>query len=235
MSGDAVIWHDLECGEYGADLPTWLELAASAGGPILDIGAGTGRVAMALAGAGHSVTALERDEDLAQELRRRAAGLAVAVICADACSFSLEESFALCLVAMLTVHLFEDRDGFLRSARACMAPGGQLAVSVLGGGVDAFEVELAPDEARHDGVWYRSYPTALRQDAAGIELERRREVSDDGVVRSQEIERLRLQPLDAARLRNEAAVHGLEAAGSRRVAATVEHAANNIVLLRRPA
>ena len=27
MSPDAVIWHDLECGSYDADLPHWHELA----------------------------------------------------------------------------------------------------------------------------------------------------------------------------------------------------------------
>ena len=26
---ETVIWHDLECGAYGADLPLWLELAAA--------------------------------------------------------------------------------------------------------------------------------------------------------------------------------------------------------------
>jgi hypothetical protein len=50
-----VVWHDLECGAYRADLPLWRELAARArfGSPILDVGAGTGRVALDLARAGH--------------------------------------------------------------------------------------------------------------------------------------------------------------------------------------
>ena len=55
----AVAWHDVECGGYRADLPLWLELAAAAGGPVLDVGAGTGRVALELARAGHDVTALD--------------------------------------------------------------------------------------------------------------------------------------------------------------------------------
>ena len=38
------LWHDLECGAYGEDLPLWRALAGEAGGPVLDVGAGTGRV-----------------------------------------------------------------------------------------------------------------------------------------------------------------------------------------------
>ena len=31
-----VIWHDLECGSYRADLPLWRELAVREPGPILE-------------------------------------------------------------------------------------------------------------------------------------------------------------------------------------------------------
>ena len=51
----SVIWHDLECGGYREDLPLWRALADRAGGPVLDVGAGTGRVALDLARAGHEV------------------------------------------------------------------------------------------------------------------------------------------------------------------------------------
>jgi len=54
----AVIWHDVECGGYEGDLALWRELAA-AGGPILDLGCGTGRVALDLARRGHRVHGLD--------------------------------------------------------------------------------------------------------------------------------------------------------------------------------
>ena len=51
---DAVIWHDVENGGYEADLPLWRAPGrADADGPVLDLGAGTGRVALDLAAAGH--------------------------------------------------------------------------------------------------------------------------------------------------------------------------------------
>ena len=54
-AAEAVIWHDLECGAYRADLALWRELCRAAlriGAPILDLGAGTGRVTLDLARAG---------------------------------------------------------------------------------------------------------------------------------------------------------------------------------------
>ena len=69
----AVVWHDVECGAYAADLPLWRELARAAAGPVLEIGAGTGRVALRPARAGFAVTALDRDGELLAELAGRAA------------------------------------------------------------------------------------------------------------------------------------------------------------------
>ena len=63
-----VAWHDVECGGYRADLPLWRELARAEAGPVLDVGAGTGRVALDLARAGHSVTALDREPELLDAL-----------------------------------------------------------------------------------------------------------------------------------------------------------------------
>ena len=85
MTSEAVIWHDVECAAYDIDLPLWRELAEEADGPILDIGAGTGRVALDLARRGHDVTAIDSDPELVAELagRARARGMRVATATAD--------------------------------------------------------------------------------------------------------------------------------------------------------
>ena len=64
MSASAVHWHDLECGGYDADLPLWRELARSVAGDVLDVGCGSGRVALDLARRGHAETGLDRDPAL---------------------------------------------------------------------------------------------------------------------------------------------------------------------------
>src|SRR5687767_10004566 len=82
-----VLWHDLECGSYREDLALWQTLARALGGPVLDVGAGTGRVSLALAAAGVPVVALDAEAPLLAELDRRAAGLPIETVVADAREF----------------------------------------------------------------------------------------------------------------------------------------------------
>ena len=78
------VWHDLECGAYGEDLALWRDLAARTGGPVLDVGAGTGRVTIELAAVGVDVVGLDVDEQLLEALAVRATGLPVKTVVADA-------------------------------------------------------------------------------------------------------------------------------------------------------
>ena len=101
----SAIWHDIECGAYSADLPVWRALARRHAGPVLDVGAGTGRVALDLAERGHRVVALDLDEALLAELSRRADGHGIDTAVADARSFELGTRFGLIIVPMQTVQL----------------------------------------------------------------------------------------------------------------------------------
>jgi len=73
----SVIWHDVECGAYAADLPLWEELSAEAEGLVLDLGCGTGRVALHLARRGHAVVGLDTSPDVILALGDRAKELPV--------------------------------------------------------------------------------------------------------------------------------------------------------------
>lgn len=165
-----VVWHDLECGSYHADLPLWLQLAAREGAPILDVGAGSGRVALELARAGHRVTALDLDPDLLGALRDRSGELAVETVCADARSFELpRRDYALCLVPMQTIQLLADasaRAAFLGRARAHLRPGGLLACAIA---IELEPFDVAdgspaptPETARVGGVLYISQAESVR-------------------------------------------------------------------------
>jgi len=228
-----VIWHDVECGGYTADLPLWLDIAAGVAGPILDIGAGTGRVALRLARAGHEVHALERDPELAGALEHRAAGLPVVCIVADACDFSTPVAYPLCIVPMQTIHLLDDRSAFLRCAHAALAPAGLLAIALLGEGVEEFEMELGPDRARVDGVTYESRPTALRFLSGAIVLERRRRTKTGRLVESAD-DLVRLAVIDPAELAAQAGAVGLKRLESRWVAPTADQVGSEIVMFVKP-
>jgi SAM-dependent methyltransferase len=234
MSSDAVVWHDLECGGYDADLPHWHALARRHPGVVLDVGAGTGRVALSLARAGHDVIALERDGALAQELARRAQGLAVEVLCADACAFTLSEPVALAIVPMQTIHLFEERPAFLACARRALAPGGVLAVALLGEGAEPFELELEPDTIELGSVRYESTPTALRRRDGAVLLERRRSrISASGAQTA--VDLVRLAKCDPETLCAEATAAGFDVLDPRAIEPTREHAGSEIVCLGVPA
>ncbi len=114
------IWHDLECGAYAEDLGLWRALVDAHGEPVLDVGAGTGRIALDLARRGARVTALDRDPELLAELRRRGEGLPLDTVEADAREFALGRRFPLCIVPMQTIQLLDGpagRAAFLTCAR----------------------------------------------------------------------------------------------------------------------
>lgn len=236
----AVIWHDLECGAYRQDLDLWTRLAAECDGPVLDVGAGTGRVALELARAGHAVIALDRDPVLLGALAQRAerARLTVQTQLADARDFALASPVALCLVPMQTVQLLggpDERAAFLACARRAVAPGGRLALAIADA-LEAFEVAEGdppplPDVGEIDGTVYASRPLAVRPDGGGFVLERRRETvspSGDLVV---EPNTIRLDRLDAGVLEQEAREAGLAVGSRAEVPPTPDYAGSAVVTL----
>jgi SAM-dependent methyltransferase len=233
-----VVWHDLECGGYDADLALWRELAAAHPGPVLDIGAGTGRTAIMLARAGFAVTALDRDPELLEELGRRSAGLGVERVLADARDFSLGRRFSLILVPMQTIQLLGGAAGrarFLACARDHLDAGAVIAAA-LTDELELFEVPEGspaplPDVCEIGGVVYSSRPTAVRPDGQTFVLERRREVVSAGGTLTSELDTIHLDRLDAAELEQEAVALGLVCAGRAVIAPTRDHVGSVVVML----
>lgn len=233
-----VIWHDLECGSYGADLPLWRALAGEAAGPVLDIGCGTGRVAVDLARRGHEVCGLDHDPVLLAALRERAGGLAVETIEADARDFDLDRRFALCLVPMQTAQILggpAGRQDLLRCVRRHLEPGAVLAVALADAleGFDADGQRLPPpDTAVHEGVLYSTQPVSVHEDGDAVEVRRlRRTRGPDGAMSAAE-DLVRLERLTGEQLAAEAQPLGFAALPLRRIEPTVEHVGSRVVVLR---
>ncbi len=235
----AVIWHDLECGSYSEDLALWRELADRLGSPILDIGAGTGRVALDLARLGHSVTALDADPTLVAELKRRARELPVQAVLADARTFELASRFALCLVPMQTIQLLggpEGRAALLERAHRHLRPGGLLAVAISPElptyVVSAGSPAPLPDVCERDGTMYFSQPTAIRAQDDGYVLERRRERVSPAGERTVAHDLIALDHLDTQTLESEGRACGFVPAARRTIPATADYSGSEVVMLR---
>ncbi|MHB8233730.1 MAG: class I SAM-dependent methyltransferase [Solirubrobacteraceae bacterium] len=243
-----VIWHDLECGGYRVDLALWHELAARAGGPILDIGAGTGRVSLDLAQRGHPVTAVDIDAVLLRSLRARASGrdLEIETVCADARSFDLQRrDFALGMAPMQTVQLLGGsaaRVAFLRAARAHLREGATVACAILTD-VEPFDCAEggagpAAERVQLEGRLYLSRAVRVSELPDGVEIERDRRVIEEragtrGGDAQPPPERnlIKLDRVDAAELEREAREAGLRAVARHEIAATDEHVGSVVVVL----
>jgi SAM-dependent methyltransferase len=235
--GSEAVWQDVECGAYEADLPLWEQLAEQAGGPVLELGCGTGRVALHLARRGHSVTAIDNDPVQVDELSSRAAGenLPVRAETVDATAFSLDLRFALALAPMQLIQLLPDsgsRRRCLGAVAAHLAPGGLLALAI----VDHAEPGAPPspplpDVREHDGWVYSSLPLGVRQAGDSLLVGRLRQtVAPDGRLQESE-SAVRLQILSAAALEDEGRAEGLQPAGQRQVEAGTAHVGSTVVLL----
>ena len=139
--------------EYGHDYDVlfWLSLAEREGGPIVEWGAGTGRIAAPLATAGHDVTAVEVSGPMVEKGESRNGS--VEWTHGDMRNVKLGRRFRLAVCAFnsfLCLTSLDDALSFLRNAREHLEPGGLLGIEV-----SAFSPEELADlpgnpELRHD-------------------------------------------------------------------------------------
>jgi SAM-dependent methyltransferase len=242
LTASAAIWHDVECASYEADLPLWRELAESAGGPVLDLGCGTGRVALDLAARGVDVTGLDSDSSLTEALatRARERGLRVRAETADARSFALAgRAFALAIAPMQVVQLLggeRGRRGMLESARRHLAPGAMLAIALA----DPFEGvpddELAapplPDVREQDGWVYSSTPVSVREQPGATAIDRLRQAVSPSGELDESMATILLDSVRPEELEAEARDAGSYAVRERRaVPPTTDYVGSVVVML----
>ncbi len=235
-----VIWHDVECSAYGVDLPLWHELADEAGGPILDIGCGTGRVALQLAALGHDVTGLDSEPSFTAALaaRARAHGLRMHVATADARSFSLPgRNFALAIVPMQVAQLLGGAVGrvaMLASVREHMRPGGRLAVALADpfDGITEDEEQLPPlpDVLETRGWVYSSVPVDVRAEDGATAIDRLRQAVSPSGELDESVATIHLDRVTADELEAEAGP-GWTVCPRREVPGTVDYVGSSVVVL----
>jgi SAM-dependent methyltransferase len=243
VTPSAVIWHDVEHGSYDADLSLWRELAGDADGPILDLGAGTGRVAADLAASGHEVVALDTDPELLDSLAERAPG--VKTVTADARDFDLATTFGLVIAPMQLVHILGGRDGrlaMLRRVHAHLEEGGTFAAALVDPG-DAFPdgdagaaaeaVPPLPDMLESDGWVFSSQPLSVQERNGRVLVTRRRQTVSPVGEREEELVEIALDVVSVDEFRGELEATGFSGIERRRVPETADHVGSTVVLCRR--
>lgn len=222
-----------EHAHYDEDIAFWRRHAARLGGPVLDLGCATGRVAVPLARDGHEVWALDRSPAMLDELRRRlrdedpAVAARVHPVEGDLSRFRLGRRFALVVVAMNTLQVLTDpagRRAAFRAIRDHLAPGGELAFDVALPDVE--EIEDSMGEERPGGrfrdpssgevlthsAWYDDWDPATHTLAFTLRI---RTHGGDGAER-EALRRHRVHlftPDELAGLLEEAGLRPLEASG----------------------
>ncbi len=148
---EAADLYDLQYEGYRDDIPFYLRLADELGGPVLELGAGTGRVTEALVRAGHAVVAVDAAPAMLARAAGRLAGAAgVELIEADMRSLDLGREFPLVVAPFNTLmhaYTLADQDATLAAVKRHLGEGGTFAF-------DLYRPHLGPTGVlRREPVW----------------------------------------------------------------------------------
>jgi SAM-dependent methyltransferase len=156
--------YDLDMADEQADVELYLALARSTDEPILELAVGSGRIALALAAAGHAVTGVDNDRHMLERARQawatsgaELAGGSLELVEADLTSIQLGARFGLVILALNGLLMLPGREAqlaALRTMRAHLSPTGRAVVDVW--------LPAPEDLAAHDGrlelAWLRQDP-----------------------------------------------------------------------------
>jgi SAM-dependent methyltransferase len=128
-------YYDLELGDYQEDVPLYHNLARRTEMPVLELGVGTGRVAIPLAKSGHSVVGIDSSDAMLAVARRKAGRGrgAPQLLLSEMTGFSFDMSFGLIFCALggfLHLNSQQGQLDTLGRAREHLAPGGLLALDL---------------------------------------------------------------------------------------------------------
>ncbi|GIH63848.1 class I SAM-dependent DNA methyltransferase [Microbispora siamensis] len=155
------------------------------GGPVLEFGIGTGRLALPLAARGLAVAGVDGSPDMVAILRDKPGGDRIPVTVGDFSEVRVEGRFALVLLAFNTVFALPSQDAQVRcfhNAAAHLRPGGRFVVETWVPDPAAFrdrtslrllsldEDEVVVEAARLSPAEQFMHTTKLRMTADGLRL-----------------------------------------------------------------
>jgi SAM-dependent methyltransferase len=103
-------------------------------GPVLELGIGTGRLALPLRQAGLAVHGIDASDAMVARLRVKPGGDAITVTVADFSAFEVDDRFSLAVLAVNTIFALPSQDAQVRCFRCVaghLSPGGRFVVEAF--------------------------------------------------------------------------------------------------------
>jgi SAM-dependent methyltransferase len=145
------------------DVPFYVEEAVRAGGRVLELGVGTGRIAVPVAAAGVSVVGVDTSAGMLEVARERAEVAGVAALVdlrqGDLRDPPVEGEFPLVAIpfrSLLHMESDADRRSALRAVRERLAPAGRFVFDVFTPGADDIADTHGRWLEREPGIWERA-------------------------------------------------------------------------------
>ena len=143
------------------DVAFYVEEAVRSGGPVLELGVGTGRIAVPVAAAGIQVVGVDTSPGMLEVARERAelAGVSVDLRQGDMRDPPVEGAFPLVAIpfrSLLHMETDADRRMALRAVSRCLAPNGRLIFDVFTPGAEDIADTHGRWLEREPGIWERA-------------------------------------------------------------------------------
>ena len=143
------------------DVSFYVDEAVRSGGPVLELGVGTGRIAIPIAAVGIQVVGVDLSEGMLAVARERAnlAAVAVDLRHGDMRDPPVEGVFPLIVIPFRTLLHMEsdiDRRAVLRVVARLLAPGGRFVFDVFTPGAKDIADTHARWVEREPGIWERA-------------------------------------------------------------------------------
>jgi|tagenome__1003787_1003787.scaffolds.fasta_scaffold20969228_3 SAM-dependent methyltransferase len=149
----------------------------AADGPVLELGVGTGRLAVPIASSGRAVTGVDASPEMLQLLRKRPGAAGVRAVQGDMATVSVDDEFAAVVIAFSTLFLLPSQELQIR----CLV---NAARHLRSDGVLILEA-FVPDHSR----WTRGQNVSVgRLDATSLDLHVGVHDAVEQVIRTQHLQ-----------------------------------------------
>lgn len=149
------------------DVAFYVEEARKAGGPVLEIGCGTGRIMIPIAESGVPITGLDRAPAMLEIARGKAAGRSVdtrqriRMVESDMRAFDLDQRFSLVVIPYRTFNYMlseDDQRSTLMRINDHLFDRGRLVFDVMDPGPEVIGASLETPGGSLDHIWTFTHP-----------------------------------------------------------------------------